>query len=143
MRKKPGYCFLNQQPEKLIKSGDAGIGMQISDQWALPSVGYTPFLPRLLSHLSALLLTPAKQPMYCAWRTPEAPISGSLPWLLSPSGRDALPPDSHGSLLFLTFKMLTQGWLLSEAFTDPLPKIPRTLPYPPWSLSSVSDLKHT
>lgn len=32
MRKKPGYCFLNQQPEKLIKSGDAGIGMQISDQ---------------------------------------------------------------------------------------------------------------
>lgn len=65
-------------------------------------------LLRSLPHLSAQLLTPATQPTYCPGAHQQALVSGSLPWLLSLLGINALPPVSHGSLLhFLTsLKML-------------------------------------
>ena len=63
------HCFLNQHPEKFIKNGETGIEIQTSDGWHLPSARCVP-TPEVPPPLSALLLTPATEPTYCAWCTP-------------------------------------------------------------------------
>ena len=63
MRKKTDYYFLNQQPERLIKSGDAGIGMQISYSSSLcrmqpppPEAPFPPLCPAPNSSQAAHVL---------------------------------------------------------------------------------------
>lgn len=106
-------------------------------------------LPRPpLSALFPCSLTPTTlATMLGQEHTQQAPISGSLPWLLSLPATNALPPGSPGSLSSPSWTFCPRDASSVRPLLNSLPKTTHPCPphslCPPLSFPHMSDLRHT